>query len=552
MRKLKDITLNNKQITFLELTLILFISVYPIFLNYPYTLNIFLSWDGAYRLYLGQIPYKDFGLPMGFGYWILPALFFKLFGPYLITLIKAQAFINIISALAFRSILKQLKVTSGIRILSILVYLITFVSLNIWPWYNNTVITYEFIGIAFILNYVLNKNKRYPLIRLFWGCFFLFLSFFTKQDAGMLGLLIAIALIICDSLYTRKIWPAVWFLVFYVFSALCFFLPFISHHISYWFNYGQPPHFSRLSLYDIFSEFFGKSEWLKFFIIIIFLIWMTKLKKLKEHIRDKNFVVFSLLTIGVLTEASIFQVTSYVPGYNNIFFYSFAIAYILSYCGLSLHINFQKLVSLILTGAFILLWWSGRVWPYADKAIGKLYPNVKAIDTNEVSMRSYMRPDPHSNSWMTSLVPDESKWKYSPWKAFNRISMPEPTIQGIQRLLDNPIIKDKRTNLKLLNMSELTPLAEVIGYTPETGNDIPLWYHKNVAMFEKQIKEYEAKIDNNFYDVVLFEYIPILNNFYPFEIRDYLKEHYLQVDSFPAPRDVYYKVIEVYTKKVNK
>ncbi|MEO8712078.1 MAG: hypothetical protein ABI405_08160 [Parafilimonas sp.] len=49
----------------------------PVFLSFPYRVNIFLSWEGAYRLYLGQIPYKDFGLPMGFTYWVVPAIFFK-------------------------------------------------------------------------------------------------------------------------------------------------------------------------------------------------------------------------------------------------------------------------------------------------------------------------------------------------------------------------------------------------------------------------------------------------------------------------------------------
>jgi len=207
---------------------------------------------------------------------------------------------------------------------------------------------------------------------------------------------------------------------------------------------------------------------------------------------------------------------------------------------------------LFLTAILLSLWWSGRIWPYANQIIAKFDPKIAAVDTNEVSIRTYMRSDPNSNAWMVSLTPNQSKWKYAPWKVFKKIRMPQQTIDGIQRLVNNPQVLTKGKNLKVLNMTELTPLAEVLHYVPESGSDIPLWYHKNVAMFEKQIKEYSQKIDSNYYDIALFEYIPILNNFYPFEIRDSLQKHYQLIDSFPAPRDVYYKIIEVYTKKQNQ
>ena len=63
-------------IGWLELAIILLCASIPLFFKLYYRINIFLSWEGAYRLYLGQIPYRDFGIPMGFGYWIIPAVFF--------------------------------------------------------------------------------------------------------------------------------------------------------------------------------------------------------------------------------------------------------------------------------------------------------------------------------------------------------------------------------------------------------------------------------------------------------------------------------------------
>src|SRR5580692_12399006 len=88
-----------------EVLVILLLACVPLFIHLPYRVNIFLSWEGAYRMSRGQLPFRDFGTPLGGMYWVIPAIFFKMLGPKLITLIKAQVFINILSGLAFRSIL---------------------------------------------------------------------------------------------------------------------------------------------------------------------------------------------------------------------------------------------------------------------------------------------------------------------------------------------------------------------------------------------------------------------------------------------------------------
>jgi hypothetical protein len=99
-------------------------------------------------------------------------------------------------------------------------------------------------------------------------------------------------------------------------------------------------------------------------------------------------------------------------------------------------------------------------------------------------------------------------------------------------------------------MTELTPLAVEMPYKEEKGLEIPLWYHLGVAMFNKEAKMYEQRITNKQYDVVLFEYIPSLNNFYPFRVRDTLQKIYQKIDSFPAPRRGDTQgIIEVYTRQ---
>ena len=169
----------------LELFIIVVLAVVPLFMKFPYRVNIFLSWEGAYRLSQGQIPFKDFGMPLGYMYWVVPAIFFKIFGTQMITLVKAQVLINILSGLAFRSILKSLSVQPGVRLLSVILYCISFSFFNFWPWYNHTVIVYEMIGLAFLMKYFFSEKKRWLFLSL--SALFIFFSFFTKQDGGGLA-----------------------------------------------------------------------------------------------------------------------------------------------------------------------------------------------------------------------------------------------------------------------------------------------------------------------------------------------------------------------------
>src|SRR6476620_11574409 len=141
-------------------------------------------------------------MPLGYMDLVVPALFFKIFGTQMITLVKAQVFINIISGLAFRSILKSLGVQPGIRLAGVVLYCISYSFFNFWPWYNHTVIVYEMIGLAFLLRYIAADEKKWILLSL--SALFIFFSFFTKQDGGALALVLALALLVYDGFSTRQ------------------------------------------------------------------------------------------------------------------------------------------------------------------------------------------------------------------------------------------------------------------------------------------------------------------------------------------------------------
>ena len=254
--------LKPAQTRWIEFGLILLFAMVPLFSSFPYRVNIFLSWEGAYRLYDGQIPFKDYGIPMGFGYWVIPAIFFKVFGPYMASLIKAQVLINVLSGLAFRSILKSFKVQHGLRLASILLFIISYSFFNFWPWYNHSVIVFELIGLSFILKFIFRiSNSWKTWSTLVFGTFFLFLSFFTKQDGGGLAFLIAFFIIIYHAIVDRKYLDIALFVGAYAIWACAFILPFIPYEFSYWFNLGQEPHNSRVELWDFVNTTLGASKW---------------------------------------------------------------------------------------------------------------------------------------------------------------------------------------------------------------------------------------------------------------------------------------------------
>jgi hypothetical protein len=212
-------------LSILEVTLIVVLAAVPLFISFPYRVNIFLSWEGAYRLSEGQVPYRDFGMPLGFMYWVVPALFFKIFGVQMITLVKAQVFLNIISGLAFRSMLRSLDAPPGVRFLSVLLFCVSYSFFNFWPWYNHTVIVYELAGLAFLLKYTSGEGGKRRWWLLAASGVLVFCSFFTKQDGGALAFMLAFALLVYNGV-ARKDWPAL--LVFtgsFMLAALCIMAP---------------------------------------------------------------------------------------------------------------------------------------------------------------------------------------------------------------------------------------------------------------------------------------------------------------------------------------
>ena len=108
---------------------------------------------------------------------------------------------------------------------------------------------------------------------------------------------------------------------------------------------------------DFVSTVFGGSVYIKLYFLVIVLIVLSKSRSGLGWIKDEKFTIHLLLTLGVLFQATILQVTSYVPVDGNIYYHSFMVFFIL--CNLNLGIVYSRIGNFALLTLLIMFWWSG-------------------------------------------------------------------------------------------------------------------------------------------------------------------------------------------------
>ncbi|WP_340152597.1 hypothetical protein [uncultured Marivirga sp.] len=537
MNRLKQLKTTDS-LGIIEWVIILATPAIPLLFTFPYRINLFLAWEGAFRLSLGEVPYRDFGTPVGYVFWILPAIFFKILGPSVITLLKVQAFINIISNYLFSRIFRQLKLEVGARVVALSIFVLSYSLFNFWPWYNHFVFVLEMASLLFALKLLgENENKRIVLY-CFLSAGFAALAFMTKQDTGGFALLFSGAIILFDSIKRKKPVSVLTFIGAYLFWMILLIAPFLMYDFTYWFNYGQTPHFSRLTFFDLLDEFLGASKWIKFYLVLIIVILYYRLNNnWKTFFKTEIFVPF-FIGLFILFQASVIQVTSYTPLDGNIYFHSFIFGVVL--LQFDSRIVFHKGWSFFIVICLVGLWWTNVFWVRNIRPKVKSYFQITEVDV--VSKNTYV------------LDNDTSKMKRSNWvvpkfETFKGVKIPEETIEGINKILEMPIVQRSKNDLQVLNMSELTQLAYEIPYDTEKGIDHPLWYHQGVAFFDREVQHFCSKVENKNYDLILFQDIPDLNNFYSYEVRDCILKNYELKFKFLAPRIPEESYIEVYTRR---
>jgi len=510
--------MTTKHLRIIDITICLLFVIVPLLIKLPYRVNIFLSWEGAYRLYLGQTPYKDFGLPMGFGYWIIPTLFFKMFAPSFSALVKSQVLINALSFFSVRGILNNLKVRPVIVTLTLLIFCLTYVIYNFWPWYNHSVVMYELGCLYFLTLYFNRYESKYAVLLLVASALMGFLSFFTKQDVGAMCFFLCGVLLLYHWTLFHDSKGVIFFLVSYFVIALFFILPFLDNEFLYYFNYGQPPHNSRLGVADLVRVVMGEAYGERVYLALFLMLLVSK-KNWKDFLLSREKTMLTVISVFMILQAIVTRVTSPLPTDHMTYYHAFGFVLIATHFELGEVVASFKSFAIAVLFLFILF--SPGYWGYASGLFGLAKP-VKGESSKKIH-----------KPWVGTSI-----------RGFDKVLLPPETVDGMNRLLSSAIAKEKK--LKVLNMSELTPLALTLGYQPQVNQS--LWYHVNIGIFQREIDTLCSRVRRKEYDLVLFEDIPDLTEFYPYQVRDSLRRHYHLQDKFMAPRKLENSTIEVYVR----
>lgn len=117
---------------------------------------------------------------------------------------------------------------------------------------------------------------------------------------------------------------------------------------------------------------------------------------------------------------------------------------------------------------------------------------------------------------------------------FKNVMGSDDSIIMIEQLQE--MFKGKATGtLKVLNISELTPLYAELGSAPPLH--YPLWYHNKISLFPREIQIIDQDIDNNLFDVIVLQNAHGQANFEEFLARLQGNPHYqsLRERGFVSP-----------------
>src|SRR5690606_1414972 len=141
-------------------------------------------------------------------------------------------------------------------------------------WYNHSVVVFEIVGLFFATQYVSSENRKLKILWVILTGIFMFLSFFTKQDVGAIGFVIALFIISYYSILHKEKHLILIYIASFFVVALITILPFIDNDFLYWFNYGQPPHSSRLSLLLLIDSLIQEATWEKIYLSLFILLFI--------------------------------------------------------------------------------------------------------------------------------------------------------------------------------------------------------------------------------------------------------------------------------------
>lgn len=436
-----------------------------------------ILWEGAYRVFLGQIPFTDFGTPVGPVSFLIPALFFKAFSPSWFVMQLSQMFENAILLLLAYQLLKRLRfsqvnINKALACFSFL-YLV-FLS---HPWYNSGAF------LCFLISMVLLLSSSY--ISLMAAGLMAGICFLAKQDYGVMNLCLGSLVILLtqskqstpyrtitfkfsvlrDLQELKLIFGAgILFFAFFVLpiAALIYFVD--STQFFYWFNYGQSPHeIRKIHIWD----FANHGDLFLPACIAFYFAYRT--------------VRMDLLFAGIFFICAF--IVSSTSGLDYTAFFFFLFLPLLVQTVRDKHLVQKRWLSALLLLAVL------TCIAFPAKYLYRLVQTTVLAKAEPFSFRHIYVTRP------VQAYPESMPYFKNVMGSIDSIVMIEK-LQEIAK--SNPSI-----NLKVLNISELTPIYAELGSSPPLH--YPLWYHAKISLFPKEIRLINQDIDDSKFDVILLQ-----------------------------------------------
>lgn len=198
---------------FLPIAILPFVLLFSFYFTYEagrrgfFPLDQSIVFDGSYRILKGQIPYKDFLIPVGPVPFYLHSLFFKIFGVRYTSYLLGSSFINtLVTILSFFIVYSIFPSKRFLQFVGAILTAIWFYPPSGTPYIEQTSFFLSLVGILLILLAVLSKNLNFffRISLFFFSGLFAFLAILSKQNAGFIVFPIYFLLITSCNIHEMK------------------------------------------------------------------------------------------------------------------------------------------------------------------------------------------------------------------------------------------------------------------------------------------------------------------------------------------------------------
>lgn len=435
-----------------------------------------IIFEGAYRLYCGQIPFRDFSAPVGPGSFVLPAIFFMVLGPTWSSLLYSQFAVSVLMLVTLYLILRQIRANVPAIVFSLALFTGLYLSTLSHPWYNTTALLLLMLTTLFALGNSLSSVAAAGACAA--------AGILTKQDFGGISVVMALCFIGLIAMGSdretllpsplpkpKRVYLQTWILRTAVFSGVLL----ASLTLFIWgtdplsfsqsFNYGQPPHGRHgpplLELMQLISGSLGG------------LLLVLALQ------RDS----FRLLVAALFVGAS--AVTKMTSGLLFTHFYFVAF----------MPLALIEIVSKKYRYHWPLVGVMGIILILACREPAKLA---------RVELQNAWGPTNPIRPGLSAPVPFGANLP-----AFEgRLVAPQQTVFTLEKLVEklkarSSVAGKAHPQARILNISELTPLYAVLQQDPPLH--LPVWFHTGVTMFDTEMRALKSTLAGDTYDAVLIQ-----------------------------------------------